>query len=181
MPGDSRARVLRTKSEAFHNDCLVKKVKHPASLMVWGCMSSAGVGRLYFVEGIVNAKKYIDILQNQLLPSLNEMQSPHNEVIFQQDGAPCHTAKKVKAWLASNDIPLLDWTSSSPDLSPIETLWNEMKKKLRSRPARTIGELRQRLQGIWDSFTPADCQRLVDTMPRRIQAVLTNKGDVTQW
>lgn len=173
--------MLRTKSEAFHTDCLVKKVKHPASIMVWGCMSAYGVGKLHFIDGIVNAQKYIDILQNQLLPSIETIKSDYDEVIFQQDGAPCHTAKKVKTWLSANEIPLLDWTSSSPDLSPIETLWHEMKKRLRMCPARTVAELRQRLQSIWDNFTAEDCEKLVSTMPKRIHAVLKNKGDVTQW
>ncbi|KAJ8972834.1 hypothetical protein NQ317_001094, partial [Molorchus minor] len=58
-------------------------------------------------------------------------------------------------------IPLLEWVSSSPDLSPIETLWHEMKKVLRKYPARTIPELQQRLQEIWDSYTPELCQGLV--------------------
>lgn len=78
-------------------------------------------------------------------------------------------------------VPLLEWVSSSPDLSPIETLWHEMKKVLRKHPARTIPELKQKLQDIWDSFTPEFCQGLVNTMPQRISAVIKNKGDVTQW
>lgn len=75
----------------------VKKVKYPASIMVWGCMSASGVGKLHFVEGFVNTEKYIDT-----------MRSDYNEVIFQQDCSPCLTAKKVKTLLAFNAIPLLD-------------------------------------------------------------------------
>ncbi|CAH1976386.1 unnamed protein product [Acanthoscelides obtectus] len=56
-----------------------------------------------------------------------------------------------------------------------------MKKVLRQHPARTITELRQKLQEIWDCFTPNFCQYLVNTMPQRISAVIKNKGDVTQW
>ncbi|CAH1985246.1 unnamed protein product [Acanthoscelides obtectus] len=47
--------------------------------------------------------------------------------------------------------------SSSPDLSPIETLWHEMKKVLRQYPAHTITELRQKRPEIWDCFTPNFC------------------------
>ncbi|CAH2015811.1 unnamed protein product [Acanthoscelides obtectus] len=54
--------------------------------------------------------------------------------------------------MEENNVPLLKWVSSSPDLSPIETLWHEMKK----------------LQEIWDCFTPNFCQNLVNTMPQRI-------------
>lgn len=84
-------------------------------------------------------------------------------------------------WLAEHEIPLLEWVSSSPDLSPIETLWHVMKKRLRANPARTVPELKQRLQELWDNFTQCECQELVNSLPRRIKAVIKNKGDVTQW
>lgn len=149
--------------------------------MIWGSMSARGVGNLHFVEGIMNANKYINVLQNNLIPQIEQMRLNNIECIFQQDGVACHTAKKVKDWMLENNIPVLKWTSSSPDLSPIETLWHIMKKKLRSNPARTVPQLRTRLQEIWNSFTLDDCQTLVNTMSRRIEAVITRKGDVTQW
>lgn len=179
--GDSRSRVIRQKHETYHADCLKRKVKFPASVMVWGSMSARGVGKLHFINGIVNSDKYIDILENSLLPTLEESRIAGNEFIFQQDGAACHTSKKSTKWLSENEIPLLKWVSSSPDLSPIETLWHVMKKRLRANPARSVQELRERLQNIWDNFTPEECQNLVNTLPRRIRAVIQNKGDVTQW
>ncbi|KAF2885555.1 hypothetical protein ILUMI_20623 [Ignelater luminosus] len=104
------------------------------------------------------------------------------DFIFQQDSEVRHTSKQSLKWLDDYSIPLLEWvSSSSSDLSPIETLRYEMKKMLRKHPARTISELKQKLQEIWDSFTPKFCQDLIDTMPQRISAVIKNKGDVTQW
>lgn len=179
--GDTRKRVLRTPSEAYHNDCLVKKVKFPASVMVWGCMSGSGVGKLHFIDGIVNAQRYKTILEESFLPSIEICKAAEDEFIFQQDGAPCHTAKSIKTWLEEHNIPVLKWTSSSPDLSPIETLWHNMKKQLRKSPARTVVELKATLQNIWDNTLPEECSRLVDTMPNRIKAVIKNKGDVTQY
>lgn len=139
--GDYRGRVLRTKNEAYHPDCLRRKVKFPASVMIWGCMSAQGVGKLHIVEGTVNAVRYINILEDSLIPSIETLKTRENDYIFQQDGAACHTAKRVKEWMLQNNIPILDWVSSSPDLSPIETLWHIMKKKLRTEPARTVPEL----------------------------------------
>lgn len=179
--GDYRSRVLRTKNEPYHPDCLRRKVKFPASVMIWGCMSAQGVGKLHIIDGTVNAVRYIDILRDSLMPSIEALITTENGYIFQQDGAACHTAKIVKEWMFQNNIPLLNWVSSSPDLSPIETLWHIMKKKLRASPARTVPELKEKLIQIWNSFTVEDCKKLVDTMPRRIQAVLKQKGDVTQW
>lgn len=144
-------------------------------------MSSKGVGKLHFIEGTVNTDKYLDILQESLLPVMEEHLTSGQDFIFQQDGAACHTSKRALKWMEDHGIPLLEWVSSSPDLSPIETLWHEMKKVLRKHPARTIPELKQKLQDIWDSFTPEYCQDLISSMPQRISDVIKNKGDVTQW
>lgn len=179
--GDSRSRVLRERNETFHPDCLKRKVKFPASVMVWGLMSAKGVGRLYFIDGIVNTDKYLTILKECLLSTMEETLNSGEDFIFQQDGAACHTSKRALKWFQDNNIPLLEWVSSSPDLSPIETLWHKMKKALRAAPARSVGELKTRLREIWHGFTAQDSQELVNTMPRRIHAVIKAKGDVTQW
>lgn len=179
--GDTRKRVIRNKNEAYHKDCLKRTVKFPASIMVWGCMSAKGVGTLHFVNGLVNAQKYIDILRNSLIPSVETL-TGNDEWTFQQDGASCHTAKITKKWLQDNSINVLaDWPSSSPDLSPIENIWGIMKRKLRSDPQRTVDGLKQRITDIWNSITPEYCKKLLDTMPARINAVIKAKGDVTQY
>lgn len=179
--GDSRKRVLRTKGEEYHKDCLSRKVKFPASVMIWGCMSAKGLGSLHFVDGIVNAVKYQSILEHHLLPSIKDLSSPEGEYIFQQDGATCHTAKTSKLWLQNHNVPLMEWPSSSPDLSPIETVWHIMKKELRRNPIRTVEQLKLKLKQIWDSISVNQCQDLVNTMSRRCEAVIIRKGDVTQW
>ncbi len=82
------------KDEAFHPDCLVRKVQRCPSVMVWGCIGSdAGPGRLHFVDGtILNAVHYQQVLQESLLPSIAALLRPLGDFIFQQDGATCHTA-----------------------------------------------------------------------------------------
>ncbi|GFV89117.1 putative transposase like protein [Trichonephila clavipes] len=47
-----------------------------------------------------------------------------------QDGVPCHTARSIKAFLAEQNIPLLDWPGNSPDMNPIENVWELMKREL---------------------------------------------------
>lgn len=179
--GDQRSRVIRNKNEAFHPDCLKRSIKFPASLMVWGCMSAKGVGILHFIDGTVNAARYQTILSECLLPSLEKL-SEFGEYVFQQDGASCHTAKSTKKWLQDHNIPTLQWPSGSPDLSPIESLWGIMKKRLRDHPQTTKEGLRLELQRIWDTeITPEMCKSLIETMPSRIKAVKNAKGDVSQY
>lgn len=179
--GDSRSRVLRRPAEAFHSDCLRRKTKFTASVMVWGCMSAQGVGNLCFINGTVNANKYQDILDQDLLPSVPRLQTSDGNFTFQQDGASCHTAKRITSWLREHHVPVLKWSANNPDLSPIETLWGKMKKALRTNPAKNLNDLREKIQSVWDNITPEECSSLVETLPSRINAVIKNKGDATQW
>jgi hypothetical protein len=178
--GDFRKRVIRSKDEAFHADCIKRTVKFPKGVMIWGCMSAKGLGNFEFIDGIVNAEKYQKILTNGLLPSINKLHAEENS-IFQQDGASCHTAKSTQKWLSEKGITVLSWPSSSPDLNIIETLWHKMKQQLRNNPQRTIPDLKSKLADIWTKFTPEFCKSLAATMPARIAAVVKAKGDVTPY
>ncbi|CAH2008742.1 unnamed protein product [Acanthoscelides obtectus] len=112
-----------------------RKVKFPASIMVWGSMSSKGVGKLHFVDENMDTNKYLAILEESLLPVMEECLTSGQDFMFQQDGAACHTSKKAIKWMEENNVPLLKWVSSSSDLSPIKTLWHEMKKRQVKFPA----------------------------------------------
>ena len=83
----------RTKEESLP-ECTVPTMKHPVSVMVWGCMARGGVGRLQVINGTLNADGYIrDILESKLISSARDILGQGQSFIFQQDGAPCHTAK----------------------------------------------------------------------------------------
>ena len=88
--------------------------------MVWGCLGWESVGRLAEVEGKMNAEQYVDILENNLLPSMEESGISLEDVIFQQDNDPKHTSKRAKEWMEDNNITLLDWPPQSPDPNPTE-------------------------------------------------------------
>lgn len=92
---DGMIYVRRKEGERYSDQCTRKTVKHPAGKMVWGCFSFYGVGHLEIISGTVNAKKYIDILQRSLVPSLESHLAHADDVTFQDDSAPCHRAKIV--------------------------------------------------------------------------------------
>ena len=66
------------------------------NIMVWSCLGWEGVGRLAEVEGKMNAEQCVDILENNLLPSMEESGISLKDVIFQQDNDPRHTSKRAK-------------------------------------------------------------------------------------
>ena len=87
--------------------------------MVWGTISHKGVGKLVRIDGNLNADGYIELLEDNLEESIEKMGMTGERWIFQQDGAPCHTAKKVKDWFEANEVPVMSWPAQSPDLNPI--------------------------------------------------------------
>ncbi len=94
-------------------------VKFPQSVMIWGAMSSAGVGPLCFLKTNVTAPVYQEILEHFMLPSADQL-FKDADFIFKQDLAPAHTAKSTKSWLNDHGVGVLDWSANSPDLNPIE-------------------------------------------------------------
>ena len=73
------------------------------------------------------------------------------------------------------------WPSGSPDLSPIESLWGVMKKELRNQRPSNKDALKSKLQEIWDNISNDECQSLMNSMQKRVQAVIQSKGDVTPY
>jgi len=180
---DEKCQYVRRKpGEMYSPSCIVKTVKHPASVMVWSTMSVHGVGRLYIVEGRMNQHQYIKVLQTRLLPDLSS-HFPDGGAIFQQDGAPCHTAKSVKAFLDKNKVCVLPWPSHSPDMSPIENLWMVVKRRISQRCPTSKIELIEALIDVWnrDPEIKELCKKLIKGMPKRIGQLLKAKGASTKY
>ncbi len=135
--GDQGPRVWRKGGEAHSPSCLKSSVKF--DVMIWGGMSSAGVGPLCFLKTNVTAPVYQYILEHFMLPSADQLFK--DDFIFQQDLAPAHTAKSTKHWLNDHGVTVLDWPANSPDLNPKENLlsrgkWEtrDQKKQMSWRP-----------------------------------------------
>ncbi len=103
------------------------------------------------------------------------------DFIFQQDLAPVHTAKGTKSWFNDHGVTVLDWPVNSPDLYPIENLWSIVKRKMRDTRPNDADDLKAAIKAIWASITPEQCHRLIDSMPRHIDAVICAKGDPTKY
>ena len=172
--------VRRPLKTRFLPKYTVATVKHSPKVMLWGCFSATGRGSLYFVpqNQTVNGAEYLNILQTKLVDAMKI----HRCEIFQQDSAPAHVCKNVKNWFSSNGIEVLEWPGNSPDLNPIENLWQIMKRKVRQHSPRNMQELIFYIKRVWCLNVTQDmCKRLVESMPRRINSVIKCKGNMSKY
>ncbi len=171
--GNQGPRVWRKGGEAHSPSCL-SSVKFPQSVMIWGAMSSPGVGALCFLKTNITAPVYQEILEHFMLPSADQL-FKHADFIFQQDLAPAHTAKSTKSWLNDQSVGVLDWSANSPDLNPIENIWGIVKRKMRNKRPKNADELKATVKETWASIPPQQCHKLITSMPRRIEAGIKAK------
>lgn len=178
---DGRQLVWRKDKTAMDKKHLTPTVKHGGgNVMVWGCMAASGAGQLVFIDDIMNKDIYLNILRRNLKPSVRQLQLPER-YYFQQDNDPKHTAHIVQEWLHLNVPNQLHTPPQSPDLNPIEHLWDEMGRQLSKEAVTSKTMLKQKILQLWTSMSSDITNKLVESMPRRLQAVIAAKGYPTSY
>jgi len=128
--------------QAYENRFVKKTVKHGGgNIMVWGCISGRGMGRLQRVEGIMCTSDYVEILEGPLLGSLKDLRyrrTGNSGVLFQQDNDPKHKSQLAMGWLKMHCVKLLDWAPSSPNMSIIEYMWDQLDALIQAHIAQPI-------------------------------------------
>ncbi len=110
---------------------------------------------------------------------------PSSDGYFQQDNAPCHKAQIISDWFLEHDnkLTLLKLPPQSPDLNPIEHLWDVVEWEIRIMDVQptNLQELRDAIMSIWTKISEECFQHLVKSMTQRIKAVLKPKGGPTRY
>jgi DDE superfamily endonuclease/Transposase len=184
LGSDGKKWVWKKKGEAL-NDQLVEGTLRfgGGSLMMWGCMTWEGVGYGCKIDGRMDAELYTQILEDELQQSLEYWGKGVADVIFQQDNDPKHKSKKATKWFEDHEYIVMLWPAQSPDLNPIEHLWTHLKKKLAEyeNPPSGILELWERAEMVWNEIGKEVCQNLIESMPRRVEAVIKANGGYTKY
>lgn len=139
---------------------------------MWGCITWQRVGYAAKIDGRMDGDLYFQILKDELLNTLQYYDLDPPNIIFQQDYDLKHTCKKVKEWLEEQDFSTMVWPAQSPNLNPIEHLWGYLKRGLADyeHSSKGIHELWERIQVVWERIPAENCQKLIESMPRRVEA-----------
>lgn len=144
---------------ATDNPYWMRKIhtQYPQKLNVWaGILCNKIVGP-FFIDGNLNAQKYLDLLNNSIIPAIrNIVQGAFDNVWFQQDGAQPHYALIVRDFL-NNIFPekwigrrgAVEWPPRSPDLTPLDFFyWGYLKGKVYETKPTDIDDLRERICNV---------------------------------
>ncbi|GFS51198.1 transposable element Tc1 transposase [Trichonephila clavipes] len=112
----------------------------------------------------MNSEMYVDIMENSALPTLWQYFG-EGPFLFQQDNCSIHTSRLAQTWFDEMGVQKLDWSSQSPDLNPIEHLWDELDCRLRSQPNRpsSLQALTSAVMDTWKAIPIVTYQKLVES------------------
>ena len=173
--------MRRPPGKRYDDKYTVSTMKHPPSQMIWGAMSQHEISGLFFLPSgtTMNGEKYVQLLSDKLQLHMQV----HRCNIFMQDGAPCHRSKLVTNFLKKKKkVKVLDWPGNSPDLNPIENLLTIMKDKVAEKQPSSLPDLCRAIKEVWvKEISKEYCANLVNSMPRRLAAVIQNNGGHTKY
>lgn len=179
LSSNGRVHIRRKADEFLEPGTFQFYDDYADSFMLWGAISSEGIGPLVRIGGTLNAETYLGILRYRLgryFPGLI-----NGTQYFQQDNASCHKADIVLNWFQARNIRCLEWPPQSADLNIIEDIWNFMKFEMRTLVFENLEDLWREVQRVWRIIPLKLIQGLYTSFPRRIEAVLEAHGGITKY
>jgi transposase len=157
-------------------------VQRKIGWMFWGSISGLGKGPGIFWEkawGTIGSDSYCE----HIVPILEDY-IKRTGLVLMQDNATGHAAKDTLAYIANKGLHPIFWPANSPDLNPIETLWDKIKDYIGEKHPdihRSYPKLRAAIVEAWESIAHEDILDLIRSMPERCQAVIDAEGWHTKY
>lgn len=172
------------ESEVYHTDCIEARHQRKIGWMFWGSIS----GKYGRHQGLFWEKDWETINEGSysgiIIPIIQEILQQYPELVFQQDNAKGHASAFVKKVLEAIGVTLMSWPANSPDLNPIETLWDLMKDYIQvhyPEVHRSYKRLREAVLEAWESITEATIKELIRGIGDRCIEVILADGGYTKY
>ena len=153
------------------------RTKHPAQVMVLGVVASNGkkMPPYFFKPGEkVGAESYYKVLRYHVLPWL-KANFPEGDYVWTQDGAPCHTARKVQDFCRNNFADI--WPPSSSDLNPLDyAVWGVLEGQVNKTSHPNTDSLKTAIREAWTEMSEDFVVNSCRSFRSRVEAVIVNKG-----
>ncbi|GFX33733.1 transposable element Tcb2 transposase [Trichonephila clavipes] len=174
-----RILIWRERGSRNHPSNIIERDRYGGrGVLVWGDITLGSRTDLHIFDACsVNGTRYCNEI---LLPYVRLFRGAMGlQFLFMDDNAPYHRTVAAEQLLESEDIERMDWPSGSPDLNPIEHVWNFLGRRLAARtlPTVTIRELRLALQDEWAAMPLQLIDTLILRMGRRCETCLAVRGD----
>lgn len=181
---DGRVRVRRLRGTRLSNQDAVQWTDRQGtggSIMVWAGISFRHKSAMIQVEQTMDGKKYRDdILEPVAIPFGLESVGPG--FIFQDDNATPHRCGLVNTFHDQNmEYVHMEWPSKSPDLNPIEQMWDQLGRAISRCSIQRLRDLAPTVISEWDSIPQTNVQRLIRSMRSRCEHVIAARGGATKY
>ncbi|GFW09856.1 transposable element Tcb2 transposase [Trichonephila clavipes] len=179
LSSDCRRQLIwRENGTAYRPENIQEKDRYPTcSIMVWAGIMINGRTRLHVVaNGTMTGQRYIDEV---LLPHVRLFRGAvGDKFVFMDDNATCHRTLAVQDCLDSEGIQRLVWPARSPDLNPIENVWDALGRQVAGRnyPPTNKNTLIRALTEEWDKLPQQLLDNVVQSMVRRVECCITLHG-----
>ncbi|GFS70897.1 transposable element Tcb1 transposase [Trichonephila clavipes] len=176
LSSDCRRQLIWCESgTAYRPENIQEKDRYPTcSIMVWAGIMINGRTRLHVVvNGTTTGQRYIDEV---LLPHVRLFRGAvGDKFVFKDDNATCHRTLAVQDCLDSEGIQRLVWPARSPDLNPIENVWDALGRQVAGRnyPPTNKNTLIRALTEKWDKLLQQLLDNVVQSMVRRVECCIT--------
>ncbi len=150
----------KSRLSLYRADVVDRMAHGGGGVMVWAGVCYGQQIQVHFIDVILNAQRYRDeILRPIVVPFIHD-----HHLMLQHDNARPHVARICTQFLEAENIPVLAWPAYSPDMSPIEHVWDALDRRIQQRvpvPAN-IQQLRTAIEKEWTNMPQATINNLIN-------------------